>query len=114
MTPAVSLDGHLSGPRKWESGDGASGCDGLEEKGQGEAGRRPGDACRGPRVQREDAKGGKGVEEVGRGGEKENEETGETNPGLSTLQTPPQGTWGTRSSARTFSSTSTSMPRCPG
>ena len=51
---------------------------------------------------------------MGRGGEKENEETGETNPGLSTLQTPPQGTWGTMSSARTFSSTSTSVPRCPG
>ena len=43
MTPAVSLDRHLSGPRVWDSGQ-----DGLEEKVQREAGRRPGDACRRP------------------------------------------------------------------
>lgn len=77
----------------WDSSRG-----GLEEKVQGEAGRRPGDAYRVPWVQRGDAKGGERAEEVGRGGEKGEEETGETNPGLSTLQTPPQGTWGTMSS----------------
>ena len=47
-----------------------SGRDGLEEKVQGEAGRRPGDACRRPREQREDAKGGKGPDEAGRKGKR--------------------------------------------
>lgn len=44
MTPALSLDRRLSGPKKWESGVWDSSRDGLEEKVQGGAGRRPGDA----------------------------------------------------------------------
>lgn len=108
MTPAVSLDRHLSGPRKWEPGVWDSGRDGLEEKVQGEAGRRPGDACRGPREQREDAKGGKGPEEVGRKGKRRPERPAQ---GTAHCRHLPSG-HGKLCPA--FSSASISVPGCPG